>query len=120
MLRLSLLSSVRACARTPQTFKDMMRDDFTLFDEYECSPPPAFLPKGEFPFPIKAKVLKDDQRAKKKHLEAWQAFTSEKLAFEVTEFEGNHLFFYQYPERAKWMEQIVKGLPAGFGSVELS
>ena len=84
MLRLSLLSSVRACARTPQTFKDMMRDDFTLFDEYEYSPPPAFLPKGEFPFPIKVKVLKDDQRAKKKHLEAWQAFTSEKLAFELT------------------------------------
>ena len=66
------------------------------------------------------KVLKDDLRAKKKHLEAWQAYTSEKLAFEVTEFEGNHLFFYQYPERAKWMENIVKGLPSGFGSVELS
>lgn len=105
-----------------QTFKDMMRDDFTLFDAYEYTPVPAFLPKGEFPFPIKAKVLKDDLRAKRKHLEAWKAYTSEKLQFEVTENEGNHLFFYQYPERAKWMEGIIKGLPAAFagGELELS
>ena len=100
----------------------MMRDDFTLFDAYEYTPVPAFLPKGEFPFPIKAKVLKDDLRAKRKHLEAWKAYTSEKLQFEVTENEGNHLFFYQYPERAKWMEGIIKGLPAAFagGELELS
>ena len=169
-----------------KTFGGMMRDDFTLFDSYEYTPPPAFLPKGEFPFPIKAKYLTDDMRCKKHHLQLWQAFTSEKLTFEATELAGNHLFFYgafrsgldpstsgrplllplplhpplllhlikcclcccccrcccrcrylcrchcrrpggaylacaDFPARAKWMESIIAGLPAGFGSsVEVS
>ena len=57
----------------------MMRDDFTLFDEYEYVPPPAHLLKGEFPVPIQTRALPDDQRCKKKHLEMWKSFTTEKV-----------------------------------------
>ena len=34
--------------------------------------------------------------------------------------EGNHLFFYQVPERAKYMEDVVAKLPAEFKAVEIS
>jgi len=97
-----------------KTFGGMMRDDFTLFDEYKYTPPPPHLLKGEFPFPIKATYFKKDKRCKKQHLEMWKDFTSEKLAFTATEFEGNHLFFYDFPSRNKWMEAVCSTLPAGF------
>ena len=56
----------------------MMRDDFTLFDSYEYTPPPAFL-RGQFPVPIQAKHFEKDKRCKKHHLEGWKEFTSEKV-----------------------------------------
>jgi surfactin synthase thioesterase subunit len=99
-----------------KTFGGMMRDDFTLFDEYVYTPPPSFLPDGEFPIPIIATWFTDDKRSTQKYLELWKAFTTEKGQFQVTEHAGNHLFFYQYPERAKWMEFVIKQLPAGFGN----
>lgn len=52
---------------------------------------------------------------------SWQAFTTEKLTFTAEEHEGNHLFFYDVPARAKWMESILAKLPPGFGtSVDVS
>ena len=97
-----------------KTFAPMMRDDFTLFDEYVYTPLPSHLPNGEFPFPIQAKYLVDDKRCKKEHLEMWKAFTSEKLSFTCEQYAGNHLFFYDVPARAKWMEGVIAKLPAGF------
>ena len=41
-------------------------------------------------------------------------FTSEKLSFTVEELPGNHLFFYDVPARAKWMESVIAKLPAAF------
>ena len=103
-----------------KTFAPMMRDDFACFDEYVYTPPPAHLKKGEFPFPITARYFKDDKRCKKEHLSSWIDLTSEKASFSCTEFEGNHLFFYQVPERAKYMEDVVAKLPAEFKAVEIS
>ena len=92
----------------------MMRDDFTLFDEYTYSPPPSHLKKGEFPVPITARYFKADGRCKKSHLMMWQKFTSEKAAFVCEELEGNHLFFYDVPARAKYMEHVISKLPSEF------
>ena len=92
----------------------MMRDDFCLFDSYEYVKPPAFLKRGEFPIPMQAKYLTDDQRCKKEHLMLWQAFTSEKVSFTAEECGGNHLFFYDNPARAAWMESIIRKLPKEF------
>ena len=33
--------------------------------------------------------------------------------FSVDEVGGNHLFFYDVPVRAAWMEAVVRGLPFG-------
>ena len=99
------------------------RDDFTLFDSYEYAPPPPHLKLGEFPIPVQAKYFTDDARCKKKHLLMWQKLTSEKATFTCEELAGNHLFFYDVPRRATWMESIVKKLPKEFappGAVEVS
>jgi len=104
-----------------KTFSPMMRDDFTLFDEYEYTPPPAFLKKGELPVKITTRYFTDDKRCKKEHLMMWQAFTSEKVSFSCEECEGNHLFFYDVPARAKYMESVLSKLPAEFApTVSLS
>lgn len=97
-----------------KTFSPMMRDDFTLFDSYEYVPPPAHLPKGEFPVPIQAKYLAKDQRCKEKHLQMWKNLTSEKLSFTCTQLEGNHLFFYDVPARLKWMDDVIAKMPDMF------
>ena len=99
-----------------KVFSGMMRDDFTLFDSYVYTPPPAHVAKGEFPLPIKAKYAEMDGRCKKHHLEGWRAFTSEKLKFTVEQTPGNHLFFYDVPARAAWMHSVLKDLPDGFGA----
>ena len=97
-----------------KVFSGMMRDDFTLFDSYVYTPPPPHLPKGEFPVPIKAKYAESDWRCKKHHLEMWRAFTTEKLTFTTEQTPGNHLFFYDVPARAAWMNSVLKDLPEGF------
>ena len=96
------------------TFGGMMRDDFTLFDEYVYSPPPPSLPNGEFPFPIEARVLANDKRCRQKHLALWKDLTSDKASFHLEECEGNHLFFYNNDHRAKWMTSVIGKLPAAF------
>ena len=102
-----------------KTFAPMMRDDFSLFDTYENAAPPAHLKKGQFPVPIQARFLPDDQRCKKEHLELWREFTSESFT-NIGMDAGNHLFFYDVPARAAWMESILSKLPAGFGATEIS
>jgi surfactin synthase thioesterase subunit len=97
-----------------KAFGGMMRDDFTLFDEYEYSPPPAHVARGEFPIPMQARFLTDDRRCRRQHLEMWKALTSEKLSFGVEECAGNHLFFYNNDHRAKWMNSVIATLPPGF------
>jgi len=97
-----------------KTFSPMMRDDFTLFDSFVYTPPPAHLPKGEFPVPMFGYRNLNDKRIKKEHLELWKKFTTEKVSFAVKEVDGNHLFFYDVPARAAWMEHIIRNLPAGF------
>jgi surfactin synthase thioesterase subunit len=94
-----------------KTFGGMMRDDFTLFDEYTYTPPAPHLAKGEFPIPIKAFYFAKDKRCKKHHLEMWKNFTTEKLAFTLDEMDGNHLFFYDVPARKVWMEKAITKLP---------
>jgi len=94
-----------------KTFGGMMRDDFTLFDEYTYTPPPPFVAKGEFPIPMKGFVFQKDKRVKKHHVEMWKALTTEKLTFTVEEMEGNHLFFYDVPARKTWMEKVISYLP---------
>ena len=96
-----------------KTFSPMMRDDFTLFDEYKYAPPPAHV-GAAFPIPIQAKYCTKDRRCKKHHLEKWANFTTLKDSFTCEETPGNHLFFYDVPARAKWMEGVIAKLPKEF------
>ena len=75
------------------------RDDFTLFDSYTYTPPPAHLEGGKFPVPMQAYYLEKDKRCKEKHLKMWKEFTTEQLSFVCEQKEGNHLFFYDVPAR---------------------
>ena len=90
-------------------YSPMMRDDFTLFDSYEYSPAPAPLP-----VPVRAFYAAADKRVKQQHVEQWRRFTS--ASFSLEEIEGNHLFFYDVPHRAAYMNRVLAGLPAGFGT----
>ena len=94
-------------------FSPMMRDDFTLFDSYQFTPPPAHIGPA-FPIPILARYATKDRRCKKHHLEMWKRFTTEADAFHILETPGNHLFFYDVPARDTWMKSILKKLPAAF------
>ena len=91
------------------TYSAIMRDDFTLFDSYVYSPAPAPLP-----VPVRAFYAAADKRVKQHHVEEWRRFTS--ASFSLEEIEGNHLFFYDVPHRAAYMNRVLAGLPAGFGS----
>ena len=96
---------------TWKIYGPMMRDDFSLFDEYEYVAPPAFLPGGAFPFPIQAYWATGDARAKEHLMAPWKNFTSKD--FTLHETGGNHLFFYDIPARAAYMEAAITRLPAG-------
>jgi len=88
-------------------YKDMMRDDFTLFDAYEYQPAP-----GRIPVPINAFYAKDDKNVKEPHVKLWSEVTSKD--FSLSMVPGNHLFFYQYAIRNDWMTDVIKGFPSGF------
>lgn len=94
-----------------KTFGGMMRDDFTLFDEYAYTDPPAHVVKGEFPIPIRSFYFQKDLRIKKNHVEMWKNFTTDKQSFTCEEMEGNHLFFYDVPARKAWMDKVISKLP---------
>ena len=51
----------------------------------------------------------DDKRVKKAHLEGWKNFTSETC--DVYEAVGHHLFFFDVPARAKYMQDVISRLP---------
>ena len=84
-----------------------MRDDFTLFDAYEYAPAPAPLA-----VPVRAFYAAADKRIKKTHLEGWRRFTT--ASFSVDEVQGHHLFFYDPPQRAAFMNAVLAGLPDEF------
>lgn len=88
----------------------------SCFDEYEYTPLPECI-SGGFPFPIQAYVAMADKRIKRHHVEGWKKFTSEKC--DVYECKGNHLFFFDVPARAEYMEAVIKRLPT-FEPVALS
>mmetsp|Transcript_30864 Transcript_30864/g.67601 ORF Transcript_30864/g.67601 Transcript_30864/m.67601 type:complete len:345 (-) Transcript_30864:494-1528(-) len=90
-----------------EAYAPMMRDDFTLFDEYQFSPAPA-----PFPVPIQAYFAKKDRKISQKHVEGWKVFTAEQ--FSISEVAGNHLFFYDFPVRNQWMETVISKFPAAF------
>jgi len=89
------------------SYEGLMRDDFTLFDAYAYTPAPAPLP-----LPISAYYAADDQNVKEEHVAGWRALTS--ASFRIEAVPGNHLFFYQYDVRNKWMERVIESAPAGF------
>jgi len=105
---------VNEIALVPANFKiygPLMRDDFTLFDEYEYTPLPDAV-AGGFPIPMEVTYAVKDKRIKKHHVERWAKFTSSTC--NVYEGEGNHLFFYDVPARAKYMERVISKLPPAF------
>ena len=102
---------VNDIALTPSnfaTFSPMFRDDFMLFDEYEYSPLPECI-AGGLPIPMQCYYAIDDKRVKKAHLEGWKNFTSETC--DVYEAVGHHLFFFDVPARAKYMQDVISRLP---------
>lgn len=94
---------------TWKVYGPMMRDDFSLFDEYIYVEPPKYL-GGKFPFPIQAYWAEADKRIKEHHMKAWTDFSS--VSFSLEQTAGNHLFFYDFPARAAYMKAVVAKLPA--------
>lgn len=91
-------------------FGQMIRDDTTLFDEYELDPDiPSAAP---FPVPIHAYYAENDQRIKRLHVEGWERFTSKDFYLRST--RGAHLFFYDVPCRDEWMKTVIASLPDKF------
>ena len=82
----------------------MMRDDFTLFDSYAFSGPAA-----PFGTDVRGYFASEDKRVKEKHMEGWRAFATGSFALE--QVDGNHLFFFDVPARAKYMQHVVSRLP---------
>ena len=81
----------------------------SCFDEYQYTPLPECV-AGGFPIPFQAYYSDADKRIKKHHVEGWKNFTTESCA--VYETKGNHLFFFDVPARAEYMEKVVSRLPS--------
>jgi len=89
------------------TYHQLLRDDFTLFDEYEHvydSGAPA----------ISAPVVTfwgtRDRRVKQQHVELWQELCSGPFRCEAV--EGNHLWPADKGAKADWLGRIVAELDA--------
>ena len=62
---------------------------------------------------ITTKTLAEaDKNVKESHVATWKDMTCKD--FRLEEVPGNHLFFYQYDVRNKWMDRVVESLPDGF------
>jgi len=94
-----------------KTFGPMFRDDFSCFDEYVFTPLPDCV-AGGFPIPFQVYYATKDKRVKEHHVVEWKKFTSEKC--DVYAAEGNHLFFFDVPQRATFMTTVLGRLPAEF------
>ena len=89
-------------------YKGLLQDDFNLFDEYEYAPLPA-----PISVPVRAYYAAKDKNVKRHHVDGWKRLLAAGTPFSVDEVGGNHLFFYDVPVRAAWMEAVVRGLPNG-------
>ncbi|PSC76020.1 alpha beta-hydrolase [Micractinium conductrix] len=68
------------------TYHDLMRADFTLFDEFEHTHGGA----PPFAFPVTAFYGNRDRRIKRSMVEGWQRFTTG--SFQLLEVDGHHLW----------------------------
>ena len=55
--------------------------------------------------PSGCKYAEADQNVKEHHVQMWREHTSEAFV-PPAKATGNHLFFYDYPNRNKWMEYV--------------
>ena len=92
------------------TYSPMMRDDFTLFDAYEH--PAAYATSPAFGCALRCYFAEKDKKVNKEHVEMWQRYGAG--SFSVEQVPGNHLFFYDIPARATYMQKVVAGLPPAF------
>ena len=83
----------------------------SCFDEYVFTPLPDCV-AGGFPIPFQVYYATKDKRVKEHHVVEWKKFTSEKC--DVYAAEGNHLFFFDVPQRATFMTTVLGRLPAEF------
>ena len=90
-------------------YKDIMYNDFYLFDEYVHEKRTGDAP---FDFPITTFFGTHDKKVKKNHVELWQKWTS--AAFQCNEIDGHHLYAMgleeQKPAKIAWLESIVSQL----------
>ena len=63
--------------------------------------------------PVRAYYAAKDKNVKRHHVDGWKRLLAAGTPFSVDEVGGNHLFFYDVPVRAAWMEAVVRGLPFG-------
>ena len=63
--------------------------------------------------PIISNFAERDQNVKEHHVQGWRELTSEAFAPPV-KATGNHLFFYDYPNRDKWMQHVCAHATAAF------
>ena len=91
-----------------KVYEGLLKDDFNLFDEYEYAPLPA-----PISVPVRAYYAAKDKNVKRHHVDGWKRLLAAGTPFSVDEVGGNHLFFYDVPVRAAWMEAVVRGLPFG-------
>ena len=89
-------------------FKDIMYNDFHLFDEYEH----GRADDAPFDFPLTTFFATHDKKVKKHHVELWQRWTSKE--YKINEIDGHHLYAMgldaQKPAKEKWLDTIVAEL----------
>ena len=75
--------------------------------------PTPGLPPAPISVPVRAYYAARDKNVKRHHVDGWKRLLAAGTPFSVDEVGGNHLFFYDVPVRAAWMEAVVRGLPFG-------
>ena len=84
------------------TYQSLLRNDFTIFDEYELK---VSKEDQALDVPLVTFWGTDDRRVKEDHVLDWAQFTTK--TFQIEKIKGNHLWPLDKNAKSVWLENIV-------------
>ena len=91
-----------------EPWEKMIRDDFTLFDEYPGVPQPV-AEDMKLQCPVHTFVAKDDRRATRPLVEGWSRITTDSVTM-GDEIDGHHLFVMDVKKKETWFRSVTAHL----------
>ena len=91
-------------------YHQLLRADFTMFDEYEYIYDANGTPVHRMECPVLALWGTSDRRVKEHHVRAWEGMVAVPGSFRCEAVQGNHLWPMDKTAKADWLSRIVAEL----------